>query len=300
MTSIRNTPSNNRRIKRHTLTLDAVPLPSETCNSIISGRGSVKTTSPPCRHGDNLVFRINRHSRRIANTSEKRRPITRHILNIALRYLRYNTSPINSVDQRWSTLTDTVHRKLRASDTALRIISCRNRNIHRRLLDGMQIILRTIDTGLRLIQSVDENLNLSVSQPTVTKLLLDGIQLRASLISGENIDLSLRQTEPLSQSRSVLDLIRSVILSVKKNHQILFARTTHERLHGTGQLVETRYVTLLDEIKNDFLLTFGQLKLVDIILNLSLHRIHVRQIELRGHVIGNKPHLVGERGGGFG
>ena len=124
MASIRNTPSNNRRIKRHTLALNAVPLPSETCNSIISGRGSVKTTSPPCRHGDNLVFRINRHSRRIADTSEKRRPITRHILNIALRYLRYNTSPINSVDHSRRGLLHAIHRRLRASHASLRIIGC--------------------------------------------------------------------------------------------------------------------------------------------------------------------------------
>ena len=162
------------------------------------------------------------------------------------------------------------------------------------------LLLNILHLAARLIQSVDENLDLSVSQPTVTKLLLDGIQLRASLILGKDIDLSLRQTEPLSQSRSVLDLIRSVILSVKKNDQILLARTTHERLHGAGQLVEARYITLLDEIKNDFLLTFGQLKQVDIILNLSLHRIHVRQIELRGHVIGNKTHLVSKRGGRLG
>ena len=152
----------------------------------------------------------------------------------------------------------------------------------------------------RLVQSVDENLDLSVSQPTVTKLLLDGIQLRASLILGKNIDLGLRQTEPLGQSRSVLDLARSVILGFQKKNQILLARTTHERLHGTDQLAETRYITILNKIKDDFLLPFGQLKLVDIILNLTLHRIHIRQIEIRGHVVGNKTHLVGERGGGLG
>ena len=174
-------------------------------------------------------------------------------------------------------------------------------NIEPDALRGRNLpLLNILHLAARLIQSVDENLDLSVSQPTVTKLLLDGIQLRASLILGENIDLSLRQTKTLSQSRSILDLTRSVILSVKKNDQILLARTTHERLHGTDQLVETRYITLLDEIKNDFLLTFGQLKLIDIILNLSLHRIHIRQIELRGHVIGNKTHLVGKPSSGLG
>ena len=171
-------------------------------------------------------------------------------------------------------------------------------NIEPDALRGRNLpLLNILHLAARLIQSVDENLDLSVSQPTVTKLLLDGIQLRASLILGENIDLSLRQTEPLSQSRSILDLVRRAILGLQNDLHIpgacTFKHSVNSRLHlfdvgnGTaGDGLHDDVVFLLLAARNE--LVAQQIQIFHAVLLRLLHM----GLELRLHLCRRERVLV--------